>query len=532
VASSEPVLGPGPQNTTWVRPQNTNLAPAAGAAQCVTEPLPAASDSFGILVVYAVHRGNPHGSSDATLPPLSSERGFLCPRCHYTVAKASPGGPSPRCPEHGLVCVAAREIVLTGGDPLLGTSVAGRFTILARLGIGSMGTVYRARQETLGTEVALKVLRRDRPVDDETRMRFLREARATSMLTSPHTVGVLDFGEAADGAWFLAMELLEGETLGDRLRRVGKLTPAEALSITRQALLSLAEAHAKGIVHRDLKPDNLFLVKAPLGGGLELCKVLDFGIAKVAREDELGDPVDTQRTGTVFGTPRYMSPEQATGGTLDARSDLYSLGVILYQMLAGRAPFVDDDALIVMARHVREQPPTFSAIAPQPNVPLRIEALARRALSKRVEERPQSAAEFIIELDAAFDEPDEKASGPHATSWTAASTPSPVRNAPQRSRGLLTGLVIGGTAAAVAAAIGIFQLFGAAGVPRSVNAARPAAQQPAVTEVPRAIALKAPQAASAPVGAPAANSAVLAKIPRAPAAKPASKSRDRTPRPR
>jgi eukaryotic-like serine/threonine-protein kinase len=458
----------------------------------------------------------------------------MCPRCHYTVAKVSAGGTA-RCPEHGLACVAAREIVLTGGDPMLGTSVARRFTITAHLGTGSMGTVYRARQELLGTEVALKVLRRDHSVDDETRMRFLREARATSMLTSPHTVSVLDFGEAEDGAWFLAMELLEGETLGERLRRVGRLTTAEALSITRQALLSLAEAHAKGIVHRDLKPDNLFLVTSSLGAsrGPELCKVLDFGIAKVAREDEFADPVDTQRTGTVFGTPRYMSPEQATGGTLDARSDLYSLGVILYQMLAGRAPFIDDDALVVMARHVREQPPSFSAVAPELNLPARIEALVRRALSKRVEERPQSAAEFITELDVAFEDPDEKASGPHATSWAAASTSSPAQqNAPRRSRTLRTGLAIGGTAAAVAALIGIFQFFGGNAVPRSVNAARPAAPQASVTEVePRALALRAPQAASAQHEPAAANSAVLAKIPRSPAAKPANKSRDRSVRP-
>jgi serine/threonine-protein kinase len=425
------------------------------------------------------------------------------------------------------LCVAAREIVLTGGDPLLGKSVAGRFTIIARLGKGAMGAVYRARQESLGTEVALKLVRRDRAIDDETRMRFLREARMTSMLTSPHTVSVLDFGEAEDGAWFLAMELLEGETLGERLRRVGRLTTPEALSIARQALLSLAEAHAKGIVHRDLKPDNLFLVKAPLGGealGLELCKVLDFGIAKVASDREtFVDPLETQ-TGTVFGTPRYMSPEQAQGGVIDARSDLYSLGVILYQMLAGRAPYVDDDAVIVMARHVREQPPEFATIAPGVNVPARVEALVQRALRKRAEDRPQSAQEFIVELDSVLAEPDEKTSGPHATSWVAASPEPELRQkgAPRR-RGFRAVLALIAASASLALAFGIFHLLGT-GVPRSVNAAAPAPPKPAAATLvePRAFLAKPPQAPPPRDPAPAPSSARLAKIPRQSAAKPAN----------
>jgi eukaryotic-like serine/threonine-protein kinase len=433
-----------------------------------------------------------------------------------------------------LLCIAAREIVVTGGDPLLGTSVAGRFTIVARLGTGAIGAVYRARQETLGTEVALKVVRRDRPVDDDMRMRFLREARAMSMLTSPHTRGVLDFGEAEDGSWFLAMELLEGETLGERLRRVGRLTPSVALSITRQALLSLAEAHAKGVVHRDLKPDNLFLVKAAGVSGLEHCKVLDFGIAKIARDEEgsLVDPVETQ-TGTVFGTPRYMSPEQATGGTLDLRSDLYSLGVILYQMLAGRAPFVDDDAVVVMARHVRQQPPALSTVAPNLNVPMRIEALVRRALSKKAEDRPQSAAEFITELDAVLEDPEEAVSGPHATSWATASVRSDVpQSARPRARGLRTAVAIGATTAAVAAGLVIFQLLGSSGVPRSVNAATPAPPKPAGAVIqPQALARNAPPTPSATDAVPGASSSLLAKIPRAPATKPASKLRDRNRKP-
>jgi serine/threonine protein kinase len=269
-----------------------------------------------------------------------------------------------------------------------------------------MGAVYRARQEAVGRDVALKLVRRDRAHDPETKGRFEREARAISSLVSPHTVTAFDFGEAEDGSWFLAMEMLEGETVGERLRRVGRFEWFDALRFTRDALKSLAEAHSKGIIHRDLKPDNLFLSRvlsgAGSGGEQELCKVLDFGIAKWSRDDDDSkiDQLETQ-AGTVFGTPRYMSPEQAQGIALDPRSDLYSLGVLLYQMLSGRAPFVDDDAVVVMARHIKDEAPRFADMTPEVVVPESIEALLWRVLAKSPAERPATADEMIAELDAA-----------------------------------------------------------------------------------------------------------------------------------
>jgi serine/threonine-protein kinase len=303
----------------------------------------------------------------------------------------------PRCPDHGLPFVDLAD----GSDPLLGTTIAGRFTILGRLGKGSMGAVYRARQEAMGRDVALKLVRQDRAHDPETKARFEREARAISALVSPHTVTAFDFGEAEDGSWFLAMEMLEGETVGELLRRDGRLDWADALHFTRGALKSLAEAHEKGIIHRDLKPDNLFLSRIP-GGEQELCKVLDFGIAKWSRGDEDAkiDQLETQ-AGTVFGTPRYMSPEQAQGTPLDARSDLYSLGVLLYQMLSGRAPFVDDDAVVVMARHIKDAPPRFEEMQPPVAVPESVAALVWRVLEKSPNDRPASAEDMLAELDAA-----------------------------------------------------------------------------------------------------------------------------------
>ncbi len=347
----------------------------------------------------------PAVAAEATIPPSSRSTERACPRCRKPQS-AFPGllpngNELPRCPDHSLPFVDMRD----GSDPLLGTTIAGRFTILGRLGRGSMGAVYRARQEAVGRDVALKLVRQDRAHDPETKGRFEREARAISALVSPHTVTAFDFGEAEDGSWFLAMEMLEGETVGDRLRRVSRLDWFDALRFTRDALESLAEAHSKGIIHRDLKPDNLFLsrVLSSTGGvAQEACKVLDFGIAKWSRDEDASkiDQLETQ-AGTVFGTPRYMSPEQAQGTPLDARSDLYSLGVLLYQMLSGRAPFVDDDAVVVMARHIKDPPPRFETMKPEVKVPESIQALLWRVLAKSPAERPATAEQMIAELDAA-----------------------------------------------------------------------------------------------------------------------------------
>ena len=337
---------------------------------------------------------------DSTLPPLSNSSVRVCPRCR-TPAPAGAGW-DVKCAEHALAFVDSRALASSGHDPLLGTTLAGRFTILSRIGSGSMGSVYRARQAAVGRDVALKIVRRDRAHDPETKARFEREARAVSLLKSPHTVTAFDFGEAEDGSWFLALEMLEGETLGERLRRERRLHWGDALRFAGDALRSLAEAHSQGIIHRDLKPDNLFLARVhDPSGDREICKILDFGIAKWVREEEA--PVDQLETlaGTVFGTPRYMSPEQAQGAPLDARSDLYSLGVLLFQMLAGRAPFVDDDAVVVMAKHIKNAPPGLEEAAPGVEIPLAVEAVVRRALEKLPENRPATAEQMLIELERA-----------------------------------------------------------------------------------------------------------------------------------
>ncbi len=360
------------------------------------------------------------GAIDPTLPPSSSTGGLVCPVCRGSFDPAEATytselkGALPRCPKHGLAYVEVSELAGIQADPLLGKTVADRFTVLAKLGSGSMGAVYLARQEAVARDVALKIVHPERAYDPETRSRFEREAKATSSLVSPYTVTVFDFGEAGDGSWFLAMELLRGESLGDRLRRVGRLGVGDAVKATRQALQSLSEAHGKGIVHRDLKPDNLFLTRVPdaSGGDTDVCKVLDFGIAKVMHIEKKIDQLETQ-AGTVFGTPRYMSPEQAQGNSLDARSDIYSLGVLLYQMLSGRAPFVDEDAVVVMAQHIKDEPPVFDEVAPGIGVPAAIERVVRRALAKDPDDRPQTAEQFAGALIEAAERSGVLASGVH-----------------------------------------------------------------------------------------------------------------------
>ena len=343
----------------------------------------------------------PVPAHDPTFPPLSSRVARVCPRCRNPAPDGA--GWDAKCPDDSLAFVEPRALAESGNDPLLGATLAGRFTILSRIGSGSMGSVYRARQAAVGRDVALKIVRRDRAYDPETKTRFEREARAVSLLKSPHTVTAFDFGEAEDGSWFLALEMLEGETLGERLRREKRLHWSDALRFASEALRSLAEAHAQGIIHRDLKPDNLFLARVhDPSGDREICKILDFGIAKWVRDEDA--PVDQLETlaGTVFGTPRYMSPEQAQGAPLDARSDLYSLGVLLFQMLAGRAPFVDDDAVVVMAKHIKNAPPDLEEAAPDVEIPIAVEAVVRRALEKLPEHRPASAEQMLNELDQAL----------------------------------------------------------------------------------------------------------------------------------
>ncbi|MDH5676214.1 MAG: protein kinase [Myxococcales bacterium] len=264
--------------------------------------------------------------------------------------------------------------------------------MIEAIGAGAMGAVYRAEQVELGRSVALKVLSAGARSQSDVAARFQREAQAMSALTHPNTVRVYDFGATEDGKFFVAMELLEGEAASKRLERAPLIGVREAIDWSRQVLRSLAEAHQKGIIHRDVKPDNLYLAQEPHRSE-PLVKVLDFGIAKAVAGEHAIDQFETL-DGTVFGTPRYMSPEQAQGRPLDPRSDLYAVGIVLYELLAGSPPFVDSDAVVVMAKHIRDQAPPITHSQSGELLSSRLQKVVTRALAKDPAERFQSAEEF------------------------------------------------------------------------------------------------------------------------------------------
>ena len=268
-----------------------------------------------------------------------------------------------------------------------GTIIADRFEIESFLAAGGMAQVYVARQMNIDRRVAMKVLSPMFSMNPSVVMRFFREARVIAQLSHPNTVRLFDMGETPDKRLYMAMELLEGVELSERIRQ-GRMKAEEAIPIVRQVAGSLSEAHSKGIIHRDLKPDNIFLTK------LNIVKVLDFGIAKLKQsEDE--DERKLTKVGTAPGTPEYMSPEQARGKELDARSDIYSLGIVLYEMLAGHPPFEEDTFLATILMHVQSPPPPLPDDVP---ADLR-NYVVNRLLAKDPNCRPDNADAFIAELD-------------------------------------------------------------------------------------------------------------------------------------
>jgi serine/threonine-protein kinase len=273
------------------------------------------------------------------------------------------------------------------GDPLVGKVLAERFEILERIGEGGTGVVYKARQVTVDREVAIKVLGAHVSSDPQWVKRFQNEARAAARLDHPNTVRVHDFGQTKDGLFFIAMELLVGHSLRQEIDRAGRLPAPRALRILVQACGSVGEAHAHGIIHRDLKPDNLYLCATK--GGEDFVKVLDFSVAK------LGNLQQT-RAGTVFGTPAYMSPEQGRGGELGPPSDIYALGVVLYEMLGGKPPFDSKSATEVLLMHLRDRPPPLTGVA-EPLV-----QVVMRALEKDPARRQQSCEELAQECASLF----------------------------------------------------------------------------------------------------------------------------------
>ncbi len=299
-----------------------------------------------------------------------------------------------------LLSVARRSLTAPPGGPATeddeppltpGTVLAERYRIHDLVGRGGMGAVYRAEHLALGKTVAVKVLRTSHGAREDIVRRFQREAVAASHIRHPGIVEVTDFGRTPDGRFYLAMELVEGETLARRLARLGPLPPGEAMSLVRELARALSAAHARGIYHRDIKPENVIL------GRDGTAKLADFGIARLAE-----GPRDARETaaGLIFGTPHYMSPEQAAGQRQDGRSDIYALGVLLFELLTGAPPYLGASATHVLAAHLLSPVPRLPAQGPHGPIPPALADLVARMMAKNATERPDTMAEVEAALDA------------------------------------------------------------------------------------------------------------------------------------
>ncbi|HXU67865.1 MAG TPA: serine/threonine-protein kinase [Polyangia bacterium] len=267
---------------------------------------------------------------------------------------------------------------MSGPDPLVGKTLADRFEILERIGEGGTGVVYRAKQLSVDRTIAIKVLGAHVSTDPSWVKRFHNEARAASRLDHPNTVRLIDFGQTKEGLLFIAMEFLSGRSLRTEIERLGRLPPNRVLRIVSQMCASLSEAHNQGIIHRDIKPDNVYLVD--MKGAGDYVKVLDFSVAKLDAPD-----AQVTRAGVVFGTPQYMSPEQGRGVPLDARSDIYAVGVVAYEMLTGKPPFDAKIPTEVVMMHLRDRPAPLQGLPPQ------LTTIVMKALEKDAASRQQSA---------------------------------------------------------------------------------------------------------------------------------------------
>ncbi|MBS0658983.1 MAG: serine/threonine protein kinase [Verrucomicrobia bacterium] len=271
-----------------------------------------------------------------------------------------------------------------------GAVIGGVYRVDRVLGEGGMGTVFAVTHTRLNKRFALKMLKKDLARDPETRARFLQEAQAAGQIQHPNVVEITDFAALPDGSAYMVMEYLDGQPLARMIKLGGALPALRAVTLVRDVAKALQAAHDASVVHRDLKPDNVFVLEI---GGRETAKILDFGVAKVAGSAKL------TRTGMVFGTPHYMSPEQASGGVVDGRTDIYALGVIMYEMFTGRVPFEADTYMGVLTKHMFEAPVPPSQL-PGPARELgALEDLTLKALAKRPEDRYSSMNELIADLD-------------------------------------------------------------------------------------------------------------------------------------
>ncbi|MBX9685968.1 MAG: protein kinase [Candidatus Obscuribacterales bacterium] len=312
------------------------------------------------------------------------------------------------------------KLVPVGKDPLIGMLIQDRYRVESLVAKGSMGVIYKATQEAIGRVVAIKVMHGYLVNDDESMKRYHKEAKAASRLNHPNITTVYDFGVLASGQPYIVMDLLQGKALADVLAQRGQLTVGQTLMVMNQVCLALGEAHARGVVHRDIKPENIVIEELPDGKNIQV-KVVDFGIATFAQEGE--DTIGKiTKTGTVCGSPFYMSPEQCDAGKTDARSDLYSLGIVLFECLTGKVPFESKDIYLVLSMQVKDPPPRMGKLRPDLEFSAEMEKFVAKALAKDKDARFQSAQEFWEALAAAGGLKPGKKTGTEIGKQTANST--------------------------------------------------------------------------------------------------------------
>lgn len=345
---------------------------------------PAQSSAFGIWRILDLLPGK--------LGKLTSARYYTCLYCAMKlclVCNFQFSDEQEICPKD------YSKLVPLGKDQLLGKVIQDRYRIENVIAKGSMGVVYKATHELIGRQVAVKVLHAYLVADEESLKRFQKEAKAASRLNHPNITTMYDYGVLSTGQPYIVMDLLKGSTLGDVLKDRDYLPLEEALVIFHQVCDALSEAHKRGVVHRDIKPDNIVLEYTDKGVNV---KVVDFGIAKFLQQQDNDTIGKITKTGTVCGSPTYMSPEQCDDNKVDQRSDIYSLGVVLYETITGKVPFSGQDIYNVMTMHVKDPVPPLRQIRPDITYPPHLEAVIDKVLAKTPEARYQTVDEFFEAL--------------------------------------------------------------------------------------------------------------------------------------
>ncbi len=281
-------------------------------------------------------------------------------------------------------------------DPFVGTLLIGKYEVLSSIGKGGMSVVYKARNRLINSTVAIKTLKADFVSDQELFARFSQEAAALKRLTHPNIVTVHEFGVSANGQPFLVMDYLEGEPLSEAIERLGRIPVKRCLKIFIQVCDALAHAHSHKIIHRDVKPGNIMLVETATE--VDMVKIFDFGFAKLEPRAGMQQQQLTQK-GDVLGTPLYMSPEQSRGKNLDSRSDIYSLGCVMYEALTGKAPLVGDNVLDTMQKQINERPESLDTARPDLYIPEQLTTVLFKTLEKEAEKRYQSMTDLKRDLE-------------------------------------------------------------------------------------------------------------------------------------